>query len=62
MDIEIGETVVHKGSGKQMVVIGVIADYFVTCRYLNEVTGRYEVQEFFPREFTLVNPAAEKER
>jgi uncharacterized protein YodC (DUF2158 family) len=62
MEFKIGDTVVHKGSGKQMVVIAVIKDYFVTCRYLNEVTGRYEVQEFFPQEFTLVNPEGEKER
>jgi hypothetical protein len=59
MEIKAGDVAIHKATGKKMVVIGVISDALVMCRYQNEVTARYEAQEFFKHEFTIPTPEAQ---
>jgi hypothetical protein len=56
MEINAGDVVIHKASGKRLVVIGIISEALIMCRYQNEVTARYEAQEFFRHEFTIPTP------
>ena len=59
MEIKAGDVVIHKASGKRMVVIGIISEALIMCRYQNEVTARYEAQEFFRHEFIRPAPEAQ---
>ena len=66
--MEVGDIVKHKASGQQMIVVVTPKEdnhmypKRVSCRYLNEVSGLYELQEFKEIELEKVDRASTNRR